>query len=199
MQQVGPVTQLLIRWSDGDKGAADELMPIIYDELHRMAATYLRRERSNLSIQATGLVHEAYIRMVEHQQVSLATRAQFFGLASKLMRNILVDLARQRKATKRGGPMPSLALSEADRVTGGEDVDLLALDQALQELAATRPRHGRIVELRFFGGLVIEEVAEVLDVSHATVEREWHFAKAWLRRKLGSGEGLPAWNSARRP
>jgi RNA polymerase sigma factor (TIGR02999 family) len=198
MQQVGPVTQLLIRWSGGDKSAADELMPIIYDELRRMAASYLRRERSNLSIQATGLVHEAYIRMVEHQKVSLATRAQFFGLASKLMRNILVDLARQRKTTKRGGQMHSLSLSEADRITDGEDIDLLALDQALEELAATRPRHGRIVELRFFGGLVVEEVAEVLEVSPATVEREWSFAKAWLRRKLASGDVLQASNSAMR-
>ena len=184
MEQVGTITQLLISWSNGDKAAADQLIPIVYDELRRMAASYLKGEASNNSLQTTALVHEAYLRMVDHHTVSLTSRAQFFALASKLMRNILVDQARQRRAAKRGGQMQWLSLSKARGISNEQDMDLVAVDEALNELAATRPRHSQVVELRFFGGLTIEETANVLAISSATVEREWRFARAWLRYRL---------------
>jgi RNA polymerase sigma-70 factor (ECF subfamily) len=180
----GPVTQLLIKWSDGDQSAMNQLVPLVYAELRRLAAAHIRREQPGHSLQATALVHEAFLRMVDNQRVTLTSRAQFFGLASKLMRNILVDLARQRRSTKRGGDALQLSLSKADAVAGRDSMDLVAVDEAMNELAIDYPRHSRIVEMRFFGGLTIEETAEVLETSHATVEREWNFARAWLRRKL---------------
>ena len=180
----GPVTQLLIKWSDGDQAAMNQLVPLVYAELRRMAASHIRREQPEHSLQATALVHEAFLRMVDNQRVSLTSRAQFFGLASKLMRNILVDLARQRHSAKRGGDVLCLSLAKADRVADHDSMDLVFVDEALNELAVNYPRHSRIIEMRFFGGLTIEETAEVLDTSHATVEREWNFARAWLRRKL---------------
>jgi RNA polymerase sigma factor (TIGR02999 family) len=185
VKPVGDVTRLLIRWSDGDQSAADELMPVVYNELRRLALGHLRPKGHNPSLQATALVHEAYLRMVD-QNVNLESRAQFYGLASKLMRNILVDEARHKNAEKRGGDMLRLSLSKADRVIGKEKIDLTALDGALNELAVSWPRHARIVEMKFFGGLTIEEAARVLGISHATVEREWNFARAWLRRSLSS-------------
>ena len=180
----GPVTQLLIQWSDGDPSAMNQLVPLVYAELRRLAATHIRREQPGHSLQATALVHEAFLRMVDNQRVTLTSRAQFFGLASKLMRNILVDLARQRHSAKRGGDALQLSLSKADEVAGRDSMDLVVVDQAMNELAIDYPRHSRIVEMRFFGGLTIEETAEVLETSHATVEREWNFARAWLRRRL---------------
>jgi RNA polymerase sigma factor (TIGR02999 family) len=180
----GAITQLLRRWTDGDKAAADELMPLVYDELRRTAHAYLNRERQDHTLQATALVHEAYLRLIDPEGMSFQGRAQFFGLAAKMMRNILVDRARERAALKRGGDQYRLSLSEADRFMGSPDVDLLGLDDALKQLAELNPRHGQIVELRFFAGLTIEEAADVLGVSHATVEREWRFARAWLHRKL---------------
>jgi len=183
MRPAGDITQLLVRWSGGDPSAADELMPVVYSELRRLARGYLRQEGPNPSLQATALVHEAYLRMVD-QNVNLGNRVQFYGLASKLMRNILVDAARHKNAEKRGGDMLRLSLSKADRIIEKEEIDLAALDGALNELAVNWPRHARIVEMKFFGGLTIDEAARVLGVSHATVEREWHFARAWLRRNL---------------
>ncbi len=185
MNGIGNVTRLLTRWSGGDHSAADELIPMVYDELRRLALGHLRHKGPNPSLEATALVHEAYMRMVD-QDVSLQSRAQFYGLASKLMRNILVDAARHRNAEKRGGDLLRLSLSQADRAIRKEEIDLAALDGALNALAVNWPRHARIVEMKFFGGLTIEEAAIALGISHATVEREWNFARAWLRRNLSS-------------
>lgn len=178
------ITQLLVRWNDGDKAALDELMPFVYDELRRLANGYLRRERLSHTLQPTALVNEVYLQLIDQHTVGWQDRAQFFGLASKLMRNILVDHARRRGAAKRGGEQLKLSLSKADRLGNSQDVELSRLDDALNELAAVRPDHSRIVELRFFGGLTIEETAEVMGISHATVERGWNFARAWLRREM---------------
>jgi len=178
------ITQLLLKWSDGDRSAREKLMPLVYDELHRLAAKYLRRERANHTLQPTALVNEAYLRLVDQQTVKWQNRAQFFGLAAKLMRNILVDHARSHQADKRGGQQYSVSLSRADRVSKKPEVDLVALHETLKRLAAHDPQKSRIVELRFFGGLTIEETAEVLEISHATVERDWKMARAWLRREL---------------
>jgi RNA polymerase sigma factor (TIGR02999 family) len=179
-----PITELLIRWSNGDQTALETLMPLVYDELHRMARSYLRGEQRQYTLQPTALVHEAYLRLVNQQEVRWQDRAQFYGLASRLIRNILVDYARQQQARKRGGEQVRLTLQETDRVSTAPDVELIALDQALQALSTIKPQHSRLVELRFFGGLSIAETAEVLGISHATVERNWNFARAWLRREL---------------
>lgn len=178
------ITQLLVSWSQGDQAAAERLMPLVYQELRRLAKSYLRRERLNHTLQPTELVHEAYLRLVDQQRVSWENRAQFFGMAATLMRHILVDHARERRAAKRQGKDYALSLSQADRFSRQPDVNLLALDDALKDLVAIKPQHSRIVELRFFGGLTIEETAAVLGISHATVEREWSFARAWLRREI---------------
>jgi len=184
MERVDGITELLERWSDGDKTAVDELMPLVYAELRRLAKSYLRRQRQNHTLQATALVNEAYLRLVGQSAVSLQNRAQFFGLAATLMRNILVDHARAHHAAKRGGSQFMMSISKADRMSAKPALDLVALDDALKDLAAIKPQHSRIVELRFFGGLTIEETAAVLGVSHATVERDWNFARSWLRREL---------------
>jgi RNA polymerase sigma factor (TIGR02999 family) len=178
------ITQLLEKWSVGDKSAVDELLPLVYGELRRLAHSFLRRERDNHTLQPTALVHEAYLRMVDQKQVSWQSRAQFFGLAAKLMRNILVDHARQHNAEKRGGGEFALSLSAADRFGHQPDVNLLMLNEALQALAATSPNLVQVVELRYFSGLTIAETAHVLGVSHATVERDWAFARAWLKKEL---------------
>jgi RNA polymerase sigma-70 factor (ECF subfamily) len=177
------ITQLLIKWSDGDRAALDELMPLVYGELRRLANGYLRRHDNN-SLQPTALVHEAYLRLVDYQAADWQTRAQFFGLAATIMRNLMVDAARRRQAAKRGGPQYTLSLSEADHLGREQEINLLALDDALQALSALKPRYSRVVELKFFGGLTIEETAAVLGVSHTIVEREWTFARAWLHREL---------------
>lgn len=184
MQSVEGITQLLMRWSNGDKAALDELMPLVYGELRRLANRYLRRERLDHTLQPTALVHEAYLRLVDQENLTWQNRAQFFGMAATLMRNILVDRARLHKAAKRGGEQYKLSLSEADRISSRPDIDLVALDDALTRLAAIKPQHSQVVELRFFGGLTVEEVAEVLEVSRATVERQWSFARSWLRREM---------------
>ena len=184
MEPPAGITQLLLQWSHGDEAALDQLMPLVYQELRRMASSYLRDRQHQQTLQPTVLVHEAYLRLVNQQQVSLRHRAQFFGLASTLMRSILVDHARRHRAAKRPDQAYQLSLSRADRVSAKPEVDLVALDDALKELAITRPQHSRIVELRFFGGLSIPETAEALGISHATVEREWSLARAWLRREL---------------
>lgn len=180
------VTELLLKWGGGDKGALDELIPLVYDELRRLAASYLRRKAGAESLQATALVHEAYVRLADQKRASVQHRAQFFGLAAKVMRDILVDHARKRLATKRGGHQLRLSLSQAERFGYKPEVGLVALDDALKVFAATNPQHSRVIELRFFGGLTIEETAEVMSLSHATTERYWSFARAWLRRELGA-------------
>lgn len=184
MNPAGTVTQLLLRWSNGDKTALDDLMPVVYNELRRLAGIYLRRESPNNTMQPTALVHEAYLKLVDQKDVSWQNRAQFFGMAAKMMRNILVDHARQQKAAKRGGNQLKLSLTNIERLGSMPNIDLIALDEALNNLAAIKSQHSRIVELKFFGGLTIEEIAEVLEISHATVERDWNFARAWLRREL---------------
>jgi len=174
----------LIRWSAGERAALDELTPLVYAELRQLAAGYLRRRKAQDSLQPTLLVHEAWMRLVDHQTTDWLNRAQFFGLAAAIMRNLLVDHARHAQAGKRGGGAISISLSQADQIGRESELDLLALDEALRRLAALKPQHSRIVELRFFGGLTIEETAAVLNVSHATVERDWRFARAWLRHEL---------------
>lgn len=180
------ITQLLAKWGSGDKAALDELIPLVYDELRRLAASYLRRKPGPHTIQATALVHEAYVRLADQSSVSMENRAQFYGLAAKVMRDILVDHARRRQAAKRGGDQLRLSLTEAERFGHKPEVELVTLDDALKVLAATNPQHSRVVELRFFGGLTIEETARVMSLSHATTERYWSFARAWLRRELAA-------------
>ena len=180
------VTALLRAWSGGDQGARDELLPLIYGELRRRAATHLRRERHGHSLQPTALVHEAYLRLVD-QRVAWKNRAQFFGLASEMMRRILVDHARTRKRGKRDGGLTRVELDEAVAVAEQRNVDLVSLDRALHELSELDPRHARVVELRFFGGLTLEEAAEVIGASPATVKRDWSLARAWLFRRLKGG------------
>ena len=178
------ISQLLLNWSDGDTSARERLLPLVYDELRRLARHYLSHERGNHTLQPTALVHEAYLRMVDQHAVTWQNRAQFFGLAARLMRNILVDHARRHQAEKRGGGDYALSLSEAEQLTSQPEVNMLALDEALTNLATSAPQHARVVELRYFGGLTIEETANVLGVSHATVERDWAFARAWLKKEL---------------
>jgi RNA polymerase sigma-70 factor, ECF subfamily len=184
------VTALLRAWSGGDQRARDELLPLIYGELRRRAAAHLRRERQGHSFQPTALVHEAYLRLVD-QKVSWKNRAQFFALASEMMRRILVDHARTRKRGKRDGAWTRVELDEAVAIAEQRDVDLVSLDQALRELSELDPRHGRVVELRFFGGLTLEEAAEVLGASPATVKRDWSLARAWLYRRLKRASDAP--------
>jgi RNA polymerase sigma factor (TIGR02999 family) len=178
------ITQLLVKWSDGDPQALDQLTPLVYDELRQMARTYLRRERSDHTLQATALVHEAYLRMIDQDSVSWRNRAHFFGIASQMMRRILVNHALARAAEKRGGRTEKLTLDEAIHLPDQREIDLLALDDALKQLEMLDPQQTRIVELRFFGGLSIEETAEALRISAATVKRDWRTARLWLRRQL---------------
>lgn len=183
------ITQMLVQWSEGDRSALDKLLPLVYSELRRLAQSYLRRNRDLSMLQPTMLVHEAYLKLINQAQTTWQNRAQFFGLAAKIMRDLLVDHARRARASKRGGGNYSLSLSEADRVGQQQNPDLLALDEAMTELAAIKPRHCQIIEMRFFAGLTIEETAEVLNISHATVERDWSFARAWLYKRLASNAG----------
>ena len=179
------VTSLLIQWSSGDREALDRLMPYIYDELRRIAQRQFRRERQANTLQSTALVNEAYLRLINQKGISWQNRAHFFGIAAKIMRQILVDHARARNATKRGGQDFRLDLTEISEVPAKTtNLDVLALDQALAELASFDSQQGRIVELKFFGGLSNDETAEVVGVSSATIKREWGLAKSWLFRKL---------------
>jgi RNA polymerase sigma factor (TIGR02999 family) len=181
------VTQLLMELRDGNKQAMDLLLPLVYDELRRIAAAHLRREKSGHTLQATALVHEAYMRMTDQREVTWQNRAHFFGIASQMIRRILVDHARGKHAAKRGSDAPKLSLDEALGVPGGRDVDLVSLDDALVALSRIDPDQSRLVELRFFGGLTIEETAEVMGVSTATANREWAAARAWLFREISRG------------
>jgi RNA polymerase sigma factor (TIGR02999 family) len=179
------ITQLLIAWGDGRREALDDLMPIVYADLRRMAAGHMRREAADHALQPTGLVHEAYVRLVDQKQVKWRNRAHFFGVAAGLMRRILVDHARKRRAGKRGGGWERVTLAGHEAATDGpKEIDVLALDEALERLAQFDPQQERIVELRYFGGLTIDETAEVVGISAATVVREWTIAKAWLRADL---------------
>jgi len=182
--QTHEVTQLLIDWSHGDQTALDKLMPLVDEELRRLAHRYMNRERAGHTLQTTALVNEALLRLVNRNKVDWQNRAHFFGLAAQLMRTILVDHARSHACIKRGGGAYKLELDEALVVSQQKASDVLALDEALKELALIDPQQGRIVELRFFGGLTVEESAEVLHVSPATIKREWSTAKAWLYRQL---------------
>jgi RNA polymerase sigma factor (TIGR02999 family) len=177
------VTQLLVKLSAGDRSALDDLLPLVYDELRRLADRYLRRERSDHTLQATALVNEAYLRLVD-QNVPWQNRAHFFGVAAEMMRRILVDHARSHQAQKRGSGGIKLSLDDALNMSDERASDLIALDEALSALAAFDPQKSRIVELRFFGGLSIEETAKVLGIGTATVIRQWKMAKAWLYHEV---------------
>ena len=179
------ITQLLVKWGDGDKAALERLMPLVYSELRRLAKNYLRRERQNHTLQPTALVNEAYLKLIDQRKPRWQNRAQFYGVAAQMMRRILVDHARQNKAAKRGGSeQQRLSITSAGQLGEKPDTDLLALHEALKELKTFDPQQERIVELKFFGGLSIEETAEVMGIGHATVKRDWKMARAWLRRKL---------------
>ena len=178
------ITELLVGYGRGDKEALDQLMPIVYDELRRQAARYLRKERPGHTLQTTALIHEAYVRLVDQRQVQWQNRAHFFGIAAQLMRRILVDHARTKKRVKRGGSDIRVSLADANIAIKGQDLDFVALDEALQRLAQIDEQQSRIVELRFFSGLSVEETAEALGISNATVKRDWSMAKAWLHREL---------------
>ena len=178
------VTQLLKRWREGDKAALDKLAPLVYDELHRLAHKYISHERPNHTLQTTALVHEAYVRLVESKDIDWANRVHFFAVSAKIMRRILVDYARQSHSAKRGGEAQRVTLDEQALVTTERATELVALDDAMQGLAEVHPRRCEVVELRYFAGLNNQEIAEVLNVSEATVERNWRFARAWLYRQL---------------
>lgn len=174
------LTGLLLECSGGDRGALDQLLPLVYDELHRLAVVRLRSERPDHTLQPTALVHEAYLRLIDQRRTDWRNRAQFFGLAAAMMRRILVNHARDRAALKRGGVQEKVSLSAVAEWAGEQELDLLSLDDALSRLAALDPRKGQIVDLKFFAGLNTEEIAEVLELSTSTVERDWRFARAWL-------------------
>jgi RNA polymerase sigma factor (TIGR02999 family) len=186
------VTEMLQQWSSrGDREALDDLIPIVYEELRRQAARQLRRERAGHTLQTTALVHEAYLRLVGQRDARWQNRAHFFAIAAEMMRRILVDHARKTSAAKRGGSALKVQLDEAFGAADGQHLDLVAIDAALVKLAALDPQQSRIVELRFFGGLNVEETAEVLNISPRTVKRDWSVAKAWLHREIG-GNGAGA-------
>jgi RNA polymerase sigma factor (TIGR02999 family) len=179
------VTQLLVEWQNGSQKALERLIPLVYEELRRIAGRYLSRESPSHTLQSTALVHEAYFKLIGQRRVQWQNRAHFFGIAAQMMRRILVDHARHQHRDKRGGPAPKLSLDEAIAVAEPEaDVDLLALDQALTALAEIDPRSARIIELRFFSALTIDETAEVLEISPGTVKRDWSAARAWLYREM---------------
>ena len=180
------LTELLVAWSDGDEAALDRLAPLVHAELHRLASHYMRRERSDHLMQTSALINEAYLRLIDWKAVRWQNRAHFFGAAAQIMRRILVDFARRRPRVSKDVEARHISLDQAMTVTDEKDSDLLALDEALKELARIDARKSQIVELRFFGGLSVEETAEVMRVAPVTVMREWNKAKAWLYRELSS-------------
>lgn len=186
------VTQLLNDWSNGNRAALDALTPVVYDELRKLAGIYLRRERQDHTLQATAVVHEAYMRLIDQRSVRWQNRAHFFGIAAQMIRRILVDHARGVRAAKRGGGAVALSLDEALGVSDRRDLEIEALDDALKTLAEVDEQQARIVELRFFTGLSIEETAEVLGISESTVKRDWVSAKAWLFRELSKQRPAPS-------
>ena len=179
------ITHLLKEWSDGDERALDRLTPLVYEELRQQAARYLRRERAGHTLQTTALINEAYLRLINAKDVQWQSRAHFFAIAANLMRRVLVDHARRRDAEKRGGAHLRLTLDETLAVSSTADVDVLAIDEALNKLSTIDPQQALVVELRFFSGLSVEETAAALGVSPATVKRDWSVARAWLRREIG--------------
>jgi RNA polymerase sigma factor (TIGR02999 family) len=188
-QATGDVTSLLRVWSEGDEQAFERLIPLVYDELHRMALRHLARERSNVSLQPTALVNEVCLRLLGWDQVRWQNRGHFFGVSARMMRRVLVDIARRRRAECRGGPgVVHVALDAVDLPASQRDADLVAVDEALERLAQKDPRKAHVVELRFFGGLSIDETAQALGVSRRTVLNEWMFARAWLFRALTEGD-----------
>lgn len=181
------VTRLLLDWRHGNQAALDELLPLVYNELRRLAQARLRQEPQGHTLQATALVHEAYVRLVDLDQLTLSDRAHFFAMAARVMRQVLVDHARRKRSDKRGGGATKITLSGVSAAAQALDVDVLDLDNALEELAALDDRMARVVELKFFVGMTLDETADSLQVSHATVERDWAMAKAWLFRRLAGG------------
>jgi RNA polymerase sigma-70 factor, ECF subfamily len=180
------VTKLLKDWSAGDQSALDKLIPLVHDELRRLAHQHMRRERPGNTLQTSALVNEAYVRLVDQGQIEWESRAHFFGIAARLMRQVLVDQARRRNFAKRGGDAIRVSLDEATTAAEEQSANVMALDDALKILEKTDPRKSQIVELRFFGGMSIEETAAVLKVSPGTVMREWTFARAWLRKEMSA-------------
>ena len=189
MRSSKEITQLLIAWGDGDQSALEELAPLVHSELHRLAHHYMSRERPGHTLQTSALINEAYIRLINWKNVRWQNRSHFFAVSAQLMRRILVDFARDRQYLKRGGDALQVSLAEAAALTVERSHDLLALDEALTALTDLDPRKGQMVEMRFFGGLTVEEVAEVLKISEETVIRDWRLAKVWLMRELGRGGG----------
>jgi len=186
------VSRLLRDWSNGDQAALNKVMPVVYQELRRLARHYMRNERAGHTLQTTALVNEAYMRLADYKNMRWQSRAHFFAVAAQVMRRILVESARSRNYAKRGGGAQRVELDEAAVVSAVRSAEVIAVDEALTELESWDARKGRIVELRFFGGLSIEETAEVLKVSPTTVQREWRSAKAWLYRAIGEGGGVEA-------
>jgi RNA polymerase sigma-70 factor, ECF subfamily len=186
----GAATQLLLAFTGGDRNALDEMMPLVYDELHRLAERYLGTEREGHTLQPTALVHEAYMRLINQRAVDWRNRAQFMGVAAGIMRRILINYARDRAAGKRAGNREQISLSLVEASAPSPDVELTDLEDALQRLNTKDARKARVVELKFFGGLTIDEIAEVVGISRATAEREWSFARAWLFNALGGTERL---------
>ena len=189
MEDTGEVTRLLGEIGRGQKDAMNQLLPLVYDELHRMARRYMSNEKPGHTLQATALVNEAYLRLVNASEANFQNRTHFFAVSAQVMRRILVDWARTRQAAKRGSDVPALELDEALAIPAQTGTDLVAVDDALKALALVDARKSQVVELRFFGGLSIEETAEVLKVSRETVNRDWRLAKSWLRRELGHPGG----------
>ncbi len=187
MPSTHEITDLLVAWSNGDQEALDKLTPLVYQELHRLAEHYMKGERLGHILQTTALVNEVYLRLIDWKNVEWQDRAHFFGVSAQLMRHILVKFARNRLTAKRGGGGLQVSLSEAANMPSAQNLDLVALDDALNALAALDPRQSQVIEMRFFGGLSIEETAEALKVSPGTVRRDWSLAQAWLRRELKRG------------
>lgn len=183
----GTTTRLLIEWRAGDLTAFDRLLPIVYEELRQLASHYMRAERADHLLQTTALVHEAYLRLVDNKEGSYETRSHFFAMAAQVMRHVLVDYARARQRAKRGGGAPVVALEDIAVISDERAEEVIAVDAALENLMSFDVRKGRIFELRHFGGLSVEEAAQVLKVSPATVARDWRMAKAWLRRAISAG------------
>lgn len=181
------ITGLLVDWSNGDQTALEKLLPLVEQELHRLAHSYMRREKGDHTLQTTALVNEAYLKLIDQKKTHWQNRAHFFGIAAKIMRRILLNYARDQHRQKRGGQALQVSLSEASVVCLEKPEELIALDEALQRLAVTDERKAQVVELRYFGGLDVDETAEVLKVSPITVMRDWRFARAWLFREIGNG------------
>ena len=184
MPSTNEVTQLLVAWGNGDQTALDQLMPLVYAELHRLAHRHIKKERPGHTLQTSALLNEAFLRLVDQRDVRWQSRAQFFGIAAQMMRRILVDHARAKGRAKRGGSDIRVSLDDANMIAKGADLDVIAIDEALERLAKIDEQQSRIVELRFFSGLTVEETAEVLKISPATVKRDWSMAKAWLHREI---------------